>query len=387
MSSFFWTASYNVRCGSYRSKEAIPVFSQDQGPTFSRYRRIYPRRTGLFFPVPGYRRSRSKYRQQYPYLIFSLMLGLIIVSGIFSRRILAGLSANIEFPAYIFSETSVPSHVTVLNKKRYFPAIGVRFVLKNQDLPPVGKYFFYIPPFDKVSGFMPIVFPHRGVHLLQEMELRTRFPFSFLTKVRRIPLNQTIRVYPKIYRISDDVLAKFSEGILHESPYRGDSAQLLHLRDYNPLDSNKRIHWKASAKTEKFFVKEFQRDQGKDLTVYFDCYPDGNAVSQIQEKAISIVASIAHKATEKGYKATFCFPDATFEIGGSGQLVITSLLDYLAAIKTSPPKGVYRNPNNKDTVVVVIRSEAITPKAKLDHLKVQIAAVESFPMQDRLKTL
>jgi uncharacterized protein (DUF58 family) len=321
------------------------------------------------------------------YLIFSLMLGLIIVSGIFSRRILAGLSANIEFPAYIFSEASVPCHVTVVNVKKYFPSIGVRFVLKNQDLPPVGKYFFYIPPSDKVSGFMPVVFPHRGVHLLKEMELRTRFPFSFLIKVRRIPLDQTIRVYPKIYRISDEVLAKFSEGILHESPYRGDSAQLLHLRDYNPLDSNKRIHWKASAKTEKFFVKEFQRDQGKDLTVYFDCYPGGNAVSQIQEKAISVVASIAHKATEKGYKATFCFPDATFEIGGSGQSVITSLLDYLAAIKTSPPPGVYRNPSNKDTVVLVVRSDAIASTAKLDHLKIQVALVESFPMQDRLKTL
>lgn len=322
------------------------------------------------------------------YLIFSLMLGLIVVSGIFSRRILSGLSANIEFPAYIFSGTNVPCHVTVINKKTYFPSIGVRFVLKNQDLPPVGRYFFYIPPSDKVSGFMPMIFPQRGIHVLKEMELRTRFPFSFLIKVRRIPLDQTVRVYPKIYHISDDVLARFTDGILHESPYRGDSAQLLHLRDYNPLDSSKRIHWKASAKTEKFFVKEFQRDQGKDLTVYFDCYPGGKEVSQIQEKAISVVASIAHKATEKGYKATFCFADATFEIGGGGgQSIITSLLDYLAGIKTTPPGGVYRNPPGKETIVLVVRSQAITPTAKLDHLQVRVAFVENFPMQDRLKII
>jgi uncharacterized protein (DUF58 family) len=321
------------------------------------------------------------------YLIFSLMLGLIVVSGIFSRRILAGLSASIEFPAYIFSEVSVPCYVTVVNKKTSFPSIGVRFVLKSPALPPVGRYFFYIPSSDKVSGFMPVVFRHRGVHVLKEMELRTRFPFSFLIKVRRISLEQTVRVYPKIYRIADEILAQFTDGVLHESPYRGDSAQLLHLRDYNPLDSSKRIHWKASAKTEKFFVKEFQRDQGRDLTVYFDCYPGGNAVSQLQEKAISVVASIAHKAMEKGYKATFCFPDATFEIGTGGQSVITSLLDYLAGIKTTPPDGAYRNPVNKDSIVLVVRSEAVTPTAKLDHLQMRVAVVEKFPMQDRLKTL
>lgn len=321
------------------------------------------------------------------YLIFSLMLGLIIVSGIFSRRILAGLSAHIEFPAYIFSEVNVPSYVTVVNKKTHFPSIGVRFVLKSPALPPVGRYFFYIPPADKVSGFMPVIFPHRGIHVLKEMELRTRFPFSFLIKVRRLSLDQTIRVYPKIYRIADEILARFTDGVLHESPYRGDSAQLLHLRDYNPLDSSKRIHWKASAKTEKFFVKEFQRDQGRDLTVYFDCYPGGNAVSQIQEKAISVVASIAHKAAEKGYKATFCFPDATFEIGVSGQSVITSLLDYLAGIKTTPPQGVYRNPVNKDSIALVVRSESVAPTAKLDHLQMRVTLVENFPMQDRLKTL
>ena len=92
--------------------------------------------------------------------------------------------------------------------------------MKNPSFPSVGKYFFYIPASEKVSGFMPIVFPLRGVHVLKEIELRTRFPFSFLIKVRRIQIDQTIRVYPRIYRIPDDVLAKFTEGILHESPYR-----------------------------------------------------------------------------------------------------------------------------------------------------------------------
>ncbi len=321
------------------------------------------------------------------YLIFSLMLGLIIVSGIFSRRILSGLTADIEFPAYIFSEVTVPCYVTVDNRKRRFPSIGVRFALKNPSFPTAGKYFFYIPAGSKASGFMPIVFQRRGVHVLSEMELRTRFPFSFFIKVRRLSTDRMVRVYPRIYRIPDEVLAKYTEGLLHESPYRGESAQLLHLRDYNPLDSSKRIHWKASAKTEKFLVKEFQRDQGKDLTVYFDCFPGGTGTSEIQEKAISVIASIAYKASEKGYKAAFCFPDCTFEIGGGGQTSITLLLDYLAGLKPKAPKGRYRKPSGKDAIVLLVRSQSVTPALKLDHSQTHIAWIENFPMHDRLKTL
>src|SRR5262245_1289099 len=37
------------------------------------------------------------------YLIFSLMLGLIVVSGMISRRMLLGLHVQVEFPPRLFS--------------------------------------------------------------------------------------------------------------------------------------------------------------------------------------------------------------------------------------------------------------------------------------------
>jgi uncharacterized protein (DUF58 family) len=314
------------------------------------------------------------------------MLGLIVVSGLLSRRILNGLSGVIEFPTHVFSGVPASCYVAVQNHKRRLPSLGVRFGIKNKDFPAAEKYFFYIPPDQKMSAFLNVTFPNRGCYRLTEFELRTKFPFSFFIKVRRVPSKQEIRVYPKIFKIADDMLARYTEGLTQESPYRGDSPQILHLRDYKPLDSSKRIHWKASAKIEKFLVKEFQREQGRDFSVYFDCYPAGSRMSQAQEKAISIVASIAFKASEKGYRTRFCFPDSVFEIG-NGQASISPLLDYLSEVKSTAPSGHFQKPANEEAIVLVIRSRFITPMTTIDWPRIVVAWVEDFPMHDAIKEL
>ncbi|HSE43598.1 MAG TPA: DUF58 domain-containing protein [Acidobacteriota bacterium] len=319
------------------------------------------------------------------YLIFSLMLGLIVVSGILSRRILNGLSCAIEFPAHLFAGVPANSFVSIQNHKRKLPSIGVRFTIKEKGFPLAEKYFFFVPAGEKVSSFLDLVFPRRGIYRLSELELRTKFPFSFFIKIRRSSVNQTVRVYPKIYRITDDAFARYTEGLLKESPYRGESPQLLHLRDYKPLDSSKRIHWKASAKIEKFLVKEFQRDQGRDFTIYFDCFPGGSGTSQSQEKAISVLASIAFKASEKGYHAKFCFPGSTFEIG-NGQ-TISPLLDHLSEMKISAPSGKFSAPSGPHTIVLVVRSRSITPVMTLTLPHATLAWVEDFSMQESVKEL
>lgn len=320
------------------------------------------------------------------YLIFSLMLGLIVVSGVLSRRILNGLSSVIEFPAHVFSEVPANCYVAVMNHKMRLPSIGVRFALKDKGFPAADKYFFYIPPGQKVSAFLSLVFPRRGCYRLSETELRTKFPFSFFVKVRRLSIQHQVRVYPRIYKIADDDLARYTDGLMQESPYRGESPQLLHLRDYKPLDSSKRIHWKASAKLEKFLVKEFQREQGKDFFVYFDCYPGGSGVSKAQEKAISVLASIAFKASEKGFRTTFCFPDSSFEIG-NGHASISPLLDYLADVQLTAPPGRFQKPSSEETMVLVIRSRSITPVSTIDWPRLGIAWAEDFAMQDSVKEL
>ncbi len=289
------------------------------------------------------------------YFIFSLMLGMIIVSGMASRRILQDLHPTVHFPDHIFAGVSNLCYVSVSNGKKRLPSLAIRFVIRDPQFTSVTRHFFYIPGQQHVSGYTRFLFQKRGIYNLHEMELQTQFPFSFFLKIRRYFVQHTVQVYPRVYRFSEEVLSRYTDGMIRESPYRGDSQQLLHLRDYTNFDSTKRIHWKASAKAEKLLVKEYQKEQGRDLHLYFDCFPD-DPDDPILERALSFLASLAFLFREKGMNARIVLPGKAFDTKAS----ITPLLSYLAnwpndaSIKTN-----IELPISAESLVLQLRSRRV----------------------------
>jgi len=314
------------------------------------------------------------------YFIFSLMLGLIVVSGFVSRRMLMALSPNIEFPQHIFSGVKSVCYLSVDNHKSRIPSLGIRFVVKQKHFSGVSRYFFMVPARNQASSFAPFLFNQRGVYRIDEMELQTKFPFSFFTKIRRYFPELTIKVYPQIYKIADEGLARFAEGLILESPYRGESDQLLHLRDYSPQDSSKRVHWKASARLEKLLVKEFQREQGREISIHFDCYPgpeqDPEILSGV-EKALSLVASLGYLLSDKGFRVHLFFGNQSFDVQKREDLV--PLLDSLSEWKPETAIDIRVTPPSPDSIVLLIRSKRIPPRVNLPlHRHQRIVFLEEW---------
>jgi uncharacterized protein (DUF58 family) len=294
------------------------------------------------------------------YFIFSLMLGMIVVSGMTSRRLLQGLRPAIQFPDHVFAGVGNICYVSIQNRKKRFPSLGIRFVVREKGFASITRQFFYVPPNDQVSGYARLLFPHRGVFNLRELELQTSLPFSFFLKIRRYFVEHSIRVFPKIYRLSEEVITHFSEGLFRESPYRGESQQLLHIRDYMPLDSSRKIHWKASAKAEKLLVKEYQKEQGRDLYLYFDCFSE-NVLDPTMEMAISFLASLAFLFKEKEVDARICFPGRTFFPKDS----IEPLLVYLAEWDGSSKEDKkVELPPLREAVAIVVRSQKLISRVE-----------------------
>lgn len=292
------------------------------------------------------------------YFIFSLMLGMIIVSGLASRRILQGLNPSINFPDHVFAGVPNLCYVSVSNEKKRLPSIAVRFVIRDSQFTSISRSLFWIPARQQVSEFARFVFTGRGIYHLQEMELQTQFPFSFFLKIRRYKIDQSVRVYPRIYKFSEDVLSRYTEGLIRESPYRGESQQLLHLRDYTNSDSSKKIHWKASAKAEKLLVKEYQKEQGKDLYLYFDCFPD-DPKEPILEEALSFLASLAFLFREKDMHARIVLPGRMFETKAS----MIPLLTFLAEWQPGSPAGnVPELAVRSDSIALQLRSRRVAPR-------------------------
>jgi uncharacterized protein (DUF58 family) len=57
---------------------------------------------------------------------------------------------------------------------------------------------------------------------------------------------------------------------LHRSPYRGRSADFAEHRGYMPGDDIRRIDWRLFARTDRFYLKEFEADSNTDLVSLLD---------------------------------------------------------------------------------------------------------------------
>jgi uncharacterized protein (DUF58 family) len=57
---------------------------------------------------------------------------------------------------------------------------------------------------------------------------------------------------------------------LHRSPYRGRSVDFAEHRGYMPGDDIRRIDWRLFARTDRFYLKEFEADSNTDLVSLLD---------------------------------------------------------------------------------------------------------------------
>src|ERR671910_2353338 len=69
--------------------------------------------------------------------------------------------------------------------------------------------------------------------------------------------------------LSRTVVEGFLSG-LHRSPYLGRSIDFAEHRAYMPGDDIRRIDWRLFARTDRFYVKEFEADTNSNFTVLLD---------------------------------------------------------------------------------------------------------------------
>jgi uncharacterized protein (DUF58 family) len=69
--------------------------------------------------------------------------------------------------------------------------------------------------------------------------------------------------------IAKNVVDGFINGI-HRSPYLGMSLDFAEHRSYNPGDDIRRIDWRLYARTDRYYVKEFEADTNSNFMVLLD---------------------------------------------------------------------------------------------------------------------
>jgi uncharacterized protein (DUF58 family) len=148
-----------------------------------------------------------------------------------------------------------------------------------------------------------VIAKRRGYFTLGPLSLRSGDLFGFAEANWEEVAPRFVTVYPLIFPLGRlglpsriPIGGRTSTQRLYEDP-----ARLAGVRAYVAGDSQRRIHWKASAHANELLVKKYQPAIGLNCMIALDfvrpAYTRGN-VSSVSEWAVSIVASLAAAVTE-----------------------------------------------------------------------------------------
>lgn len=334
------------------------------------------------------------------FIIVSVMLAAVIVSGTASAGVLRALELDVSLPAHAFAGTAAIGRVRLNNLRRIMPAFSVSVVapkvsklhrrlryerttfsfpprnpsvrlpdvsfrfaaLEQNPSPPVLRdpvYFPYIPAQATVAAEVNLDFQRRGRYAQESFGLATRFPFSFLVKTRRVPVARELIVYPRV-DATDEMLEilPMIRGEF-ESFVRGRGEDLYRIRDHVPDDSARHVDWKATAKTGELKVREFTREDERKLRIVFDNPAPGVVSDDDYERAVATAASLAWHFGAEHTELSFVAPNY------SGSSDIHEFLRYLALVQPEHGESILDSlpSTNAYSLIITARPRGSLPTA------------------------
>jgi uncharacterized protein (DUF58 family) len=80
----------------------------------------------------------------------------------------------------------------------------------------------------------------------------------------------TLARYGSLTLVARNLVEGFLTGV-HKSPYKGFSVEFAEHRQYYPGDEIRHIDWRAVAKTDRYYVKEYEEETNLKVYLLFDC--------------------------------------------------------------------------------------------------------------------
>lgn len=229
----------------------------------------------------------------------------------------------------------------------------------------------------------------RGVYSLGHPVLTTGDIFGLWTKSLKADTPATVlMVWPKTVVLHNfGTLFHEWEGT-SETPRRlsEDSSLLFGIRDYIAGDRLAQIHWRTSARTGQFKVKQFEPLTQPRIRIILDAMAAFDSPEQ-WELAIEIAASLLDLAARQSQAVGLLWVgDGDGRLGvGTGQQHYTQLRDYLAGLPPSWPHGAESSMSYipKDAIPIWITAAGTHPaRAKEDpvlYIGGELASLEDLP--------
>jgi uncharacterized protein (DUF58 family) len=188
--------------------------------------------------------------------------------------------------------------------------------------------------------------PHRrGFYAFGPVQMHSGDFFGLFEQRQTQYQRDWLIVYPQVRSLAELGLPTkdpFGESKAWQRIFE-DPARTVGVREYQPEDSFRRIHWKASARLQKFQSRLYEPTTSYHLVIFLNVAtfvkPWQGILPEVLEEAISVAASIATFAVEEKYQVGLL---ANGQVPGSDQPLkvlpsrdpqqLTRILEALAAV-------------------------------------------------------
>lgn len=303
-------------------------------------RALRPTRAGwLFFAITlGVGFAALNTGNNLMYLVLSLMLAFLLLSGVLSESSLRGIRVRRQLPRELYAGFDNKIVLEISNNQRRVAAFAV--VVEDRRAAPEPA------PSDRprvfalrvgagetlrcAYGFRP---ERRGRVIFEEFQIFTRFPFGLFSKSLTLPANQGALVYPALEPAPS--LQNFGSprdaGERLSAP-AGSGADAIGLRGYASGDSLRRIHWRASMRRRSLLVREVESEHEVEVEVRLRTR--GVQPGERFERSVGWAASEIGALLDAGSRVTLRTDDDLID-AGAGARQRARLLTYLALVEPS----------------------------------------------------
>jgi uncharacterized protein (DUF58 family) len=273
------------------------------------------------------------------YMVLSLLLSFLVLSGVMSESALRGVAVRRVLPAELVAEQPAIVGIEIVNGQRRVPAFAVvveDVLRQGTSVRPAGRAFaLRIPPGGVAMRSYRTTLPRRGRVEFLGFRVATRFPFGLFSKALWIEAPRSALVFPALDRVA---LAAPRRG----RPWRGErragaagqSPESAGLRAHAPGDPHRRVHWRASLRRGQLLVRDQEQESSGEHRVRLRTV--GAAPGAAFEDAVRSAASEVAAHLASGMRVALATDAESFDYG-DGPVHRRRLLSHLALVAPDAP--------------------------------------------------
>ena len=279
-----------------------------------KYYRLWPTSSGVILLLVSMALGGAAYNtsSNILFMCLSLMMGCIVLSGLLSFINFRKIRWMLEAPEHLRAGETGLGRIWLENEKPRIPTFVLWFHVKAAKKAKKKRVILggRLDPKQRVALNWHIPSVERGKTTLWVSGVESQYPFGFLKKTIGMPIEREVMVWPSRvgYKLSHGKGKRILMGA-GKSNMIGEGMDLSGLRGYQVGDDLRKVHWKASARSNDLLTKEFNDENATGFRVWFQTSQKLWITDEAFERACALVGSVVEDLYRKGELLAFHLDD------------------------------------------------------------------------------